>query len=97
MKFSSLFSPIAGAFRAAVLALSKVDGKPGLSSDDFSKVIEWTVNLRKSTASNADKAIMIAEQIVTTFGVKLPNWSWLPAAIGWIAHIVAKRIKPPAK
>ena len=39
MNFKSFFSPIAGAFRAAALALSKADGKPGLTAEDFGVIM----------------------------------------------------------
>ena len=94
MKFNSFFAPIAAAFRAAALRLSMVDGKPGLSVDDFSKVIDWTINLRSGKDTNATKATIIADAIVVTFGHKLPVWPWIPYAIGWAAHYVAKRLFP---
>lgn len=97
MKLNAFFSPIAAAFRGAVLALSRVDGKPGLSADDFMQVVGWTINLRDSSESDGAKATMIADEILQAFGVKLPNWPWIPYAIGWVAHYVAKRLKPKTK
>jgi len=97
MKFSTFFSPIASAFRAAVLALSKVDGNPGLSADDFAKVIQWSIDLRSSSQSNSNKAAAIAKAITAAFGTKIAAWPWVSYAIGWIGHLVAKRISPEKK
>jgi hypothetical protein len=97
MKLNAFFSPVAAAFRGAVLALSKVDGKPGLSADDFMQVVKWTINLRTSEESDGAKATLIADAILQAFANKLPNWPWIPYAIGWVGHYVAKRLKPKTK
>ena len=97
MKLNSFFSPIAAAFRAAALRLSMVDGSPGLSAADFMKMVEWSITLRTSTVADGEKATLIADAILSAFGAKLPAWPWIPYALGWAAHYVAKRLSPPAK
>jgi hypothetical protein len=94
MKISSLFSPVAAAFRAAVLALSKVDGKPGLSVEDFTLALTWVRGINNADGkSNAQKAEWVAQNIINVFGTKLPSWPWIPYAIAWATHQVARRIK----
>ncbi len=94
MKINALFSPIASAFRAAVLALSKVDGKPGLSVEDFTLALSWVKGINNASGkSNAEKAEWVAQNIITTFGSKLPSWPWIPYAISWATHQVARRLK----
>lgn len=94
MKFNSFFSPIAAAFRAAVLALSKVDGKPGLSMEDFTQTLAWVHGINHAEGkNNAEKAEWVAQKIINAFGAKLPSWPWIPYAIAWATHQVARRIK----
>lgn len=95
MKFSTFFNPIAGAFRAAVLKLSSVDGQPGLTMADFTFVLNKVKDLNVTTLTNDMRAKMLAEWIRTTFGNQLPQaakWSWVPSVIGWVAVQVAKRV-----
>jgi hypothetical protein len=92
---NSFYNPICSAFKFAALKLSMVDGKPGLTAADFMEVVQWTVNLRTNGGSNAEKATLIADAIIAAFGSKLPNWPWIPYALGWAAHYVAKRLFKP--
>jgi hypothetical protein len=92
---NSFFSPIASAFKFAALKLSMVDGKPGLTADDFMEIVQWTINLRSHTAKDGEKATMIADAIIAAFGSQLPVWPWVPYALGWVAHYVAKRLFKP--
>jgi len=89
---NAFFSPIASAFKFAALKLSMVDGKPGITSEDFMRIVQWSVNLRTNGGSNEEKATLIANAILASFGVRLPNWPWIPYAIGWVAHYVSKRL-----
>ena len=92
MNFSAFFNPIAAAFRAAALALSMVDGKPGLTSADFAIVLEKVAQLSGRRLPNSVKAEEVAQTIRIKFGAKLPTWPWISQAIGWVAYVVAKRL-----
>lgn len=93
MKISSFFSPIASAFRSAVLALSKVDGKEGLTAEDFDLILKKVVSIDNAVGmDNSSKATWVSDLIISMFGNKLPKWPWIPFAISWAAHQVAKRL-----
>lgn len=95
MKFSSLFSPVAAAFRAAALRLSMADGVPGLTLSDFQRVMERAAVLAKDNTDKAYKAQALAAWIRAIYGAKLPpadKWGWIPGALGWAAVLVGRRL-----
>ena len=92
MNFKSFFSPIAGAFRSAALALSKADGKPGLTAEDFGVIMGKVADIDKTGLPKSEKATWVADQLIALFGDKLPKWPWIPYAITWAAHYVARRL-----
>lgn len=92
----SWFSPVVSFLTGAVVKLSKVDGKAGLSPDDFRIVVAKAKELASDTTNKAVKAQQLAAYIRRAFGVHLPNaenWGWVPDVIGWAAVQIAKRLK----
>ena len=92
MNFPSFFNPIAGAFRAAVIKLSKADGKAGLTLADFQAVIAWTVVASSSGGESKVKAEWVANLVRLHFGDKITAWPWIPQVVGWVAYNIAKRL-----
>ena len=94
MKF--LLSPIVSALIAAGVRLSQVDGKPGLSADDFRMAVAQARNLATTSLPPEVKAVRLAQWIRAAFFEKITNhpaWDWVPLALGWLAVVVGRRLK----
>lgn len=92
MKLPAILAPIAHAFRAAALSLTKVDvSRPGLTGDNFDEIVGWVVNIDRSELESAAKATWVVDKVLNWFGTALPNWPWIPYAVVWAAHQFAKR------
>ena len=89
----SILQPIVSAVRSAALKLSMVDGKPGLTKDDFMKIVEWTASIDSASKTGAQKATEVTDAVIEAFGLKLSDkWAWVPYVLTWAAHFVAKRL-----
>ena len=91
-----LFSPVVSALIAAGVRLSQVDGKPGLSADDFRLAIAQARNLATTSLPADVKADRLAEWIRAGFSHQItnhPGWDWVPLALGWLAVVVGRRLK----
>ena len=86
------FSPICSFLQAAFLKLSKVDGKDGLSPDDFDGAITLVKNVEASwqdTKSGGQKADLVAAALGIRHGESISSWS--VGILVWLAHSYAKR------
>lgn len=89
--WSKLTSPICNFLEWGFFQLSKVDGKPGLSADDFLKIvgkcIEWSHAGAAITGSA--KANAVAGWIEKAFSGRVAGW--VIHTLVWIAYQWGKR------
>lgn len=92
MKLPAFLSPVAAAFRTAAVTLTKVEpGKAGMTGTDFDQVVGWVINIDQSDLDAAEKSAWVVGKVLNWFGLSLPSWPWIPWALVWAAHQVAKR------
>lgn len=92
----NIFKPIVSFLQWAALELSKADGQPGLSAQDFIVIKGWVVSVRdvfrtdgKTPLTGKEKSARVTEWIHSKFGDKIPDWT--ARIITWAAFLVAKR------
>ena len=92
MKLPAFLSPVAAAFSASAIALTKVDSnRSGLSGEHFDAIVGWVGHIDQSELDSAAKATWVVGKVLNCFGTDLPSWPWIPYALVWAAHQVAKR------
>lgn len=90
MTISSIFSPIAAFLKSSFLRLSALDGKPGLSTEDFEIVLLWVRSASSaSNLNNQARAKVVKDLVTDRFGDKVP--SWIVEVLVWLAYSYAKR------
>jgi hypothetical protein len=86
------FSPIQAFIQASFVALTKVDGKPGLSVDDFNVIVTWVrtaSNEFTESKSGQQRAEYVREMILRVFGTRVPSWT--ADILVYLAYTFAKR------
>lgn len=87
MKF---LSPICWFLEKAFFALSQVDGKPGLTKEDFTALIEKIKSVSKAlTSTNTDKATIVAAWLSSEKSGVIKTWT--AHILTWIAYQYSKR------
>lgn len=88
----NIFAPICSFLKAAFLQLSKVDGKDGLSPEDFDGAVTIVKNVDarwQDTKSGGEKADLVAAALGIRHGESIS--SWIVGILVWLAHAYAKR------
>lgn len=85
----NIFQPIVSFIRAAVLKLSQLDKKEGLSLDDFARLLSWIQTAQSIKTGGQDRAKWVADTVRRVFGDKVPGWT--VDLIVWGSYLVAKR------
>lgn len=94
MALFSFCSRAAAAIKAEALKLSELDGKPGLTADDFKVLVDRVAIVAASFqgTSGADKFTKVLEFLRERFGMKIPagKWSYVATLIVQGAYQYAK-------
>ncbi len=86
------FSPILTFIQSSFLALSKADGKPGLSADDLNVVLAWVLTASREFAdagAGQQRAEYVREMLLRVFGNRIPSWT--ADILVYLAYALAKR------
>lgn len=86
------FSPICSFLQAAFLKLSKVDGKEGLSMENFNGVVTIVKNVQArwgNAKSGGEKAALVAAAVGINHGESISGW--VIDILVWLAHAYATR------
>ncbi len=89
---SRFFSPILAFIQSSFLALSKADGKPGLSADDLNVVLAWVLTASREftdAKSGQQRAEYVREMLLRVFGNRIPSWT--ADILVYLAYAYAKR------
>ena len=95
MNLTILFSPICSFLQAAFVKLSQVDGKPGLSLDDFKQCVEYVLAARDRYKSvhnekaGSLKNHWVSQWLLDEFEDNISPW--IANTLVWIAYAFAKR------
>jgi|JI9StandDraft_2_1071091.scaffolds.fasta_scaffold08356_7 hypothetical protein len=87
-----LFSPILTFLQSSFLALTKADGKPGLSVDDFNIILSWVLTASREftdAKSGQQRAEYVREMLLRVFGGRVPSWT--ADILVYLAYAWAKR------
>lgn len=87
------FAPICSFLQAAFLKLSKVDGKEGLSMEDFNGVVKIVRNVQSNwgkTKSGGEKAALVAGAVMGKYDETIIS-GWVAHILVWLAHAYASR------
>ena len=101
MNLSSLkfwLLPLLSSLQRGFLSLSKADGKPGLSVEDFKLTVAKIITIQKTFkgASGSVKAKAVGVWVLTTFGKAIDDY-FIPALVARAYDYADKKgILPPA-
>lgn len=86
-------SPICSFLQSAFLKLSKVDGKDGLSVEDFQGVLKIVRNIHETWGAKktgGEKAALVAGEVLGKYDEKVIS-AWIVHILVWLAHSYASR------
>lgn len=88
----SIFSPVQSFLKSSALKLAALDGKHGISSDDFEVLARRAALITNRSPLDATPEKRTADSIkeaLLTFGSDIPAWT--VEVIVWLAYQFAKR------